>query len=678
MSPIPIDQARDRVQQLRDAINRANEAYYVKDAPVMADAEYDALLDELGRLEQAYPELVTADSPTQRVGAPVEETDFSPVEHAVPMLSLGKANARSEVDEWFARVLRLLEADPTTRIALSCEPKYDGLSVELVYRGGVLEVGSTRGDGFVGEDVTPNLRTIDQIPKRLPPGAPDLVEVRGEVYMPVPAFEELNKQLQARDKQPFANPRNAAAGSLRQKDPSVTASRPLQFFSHGLGRLQGGPKLNTHSEAQRWLQSQGIRVPDRSEVVTSVDEVEAYFRVLERDRTNLPYEMDGVVVKVDDFDLQDRLGAIARSPRWAVAWKFPPVQKTTRILRILASVGRTGALTPYAELEPVVLSGARVRHATLHNLDEIRRKDIREGDYALVQRGGDVIPAVVQVFPDRRPEQGLPEWNMPDHCPVCGAKVERVEGEAVAYCTGASCPAQLVQRVFHFGSRSALDIAGLGEKIIQQLVDREIVHDVGDLFDEDRVNQPSLEGLERMGKKSAENLLREIERAKSRPLARLVHGLGIRHVGETSAQLLVGEVASLHELAAMSQEQLEAVDGIGPVVAESVRNFFEEERNQQIIEKLRRFGVKLEAEPKQTGPAPLAGKTIVLTGSLASLTRSQAKERVEALGGKVASSVSKKTDYVVVGTDAGSKLDKAKKLGRPILDEDQFLKLLES
>ncbi len=676
MTDLTLDRARQRAEELREILERANRAYYLRDAPLFADAEYDALFDELLAIEKRFPELLTPESPTQRVGAAGISTDFTPVQHATPMMSLGKANAPEEVREWDARVRRLLELSSQAPIRMVCEPKYDGLSVELVYRNGRLELGSTRGDGNVGEDITPNLRTVKSIPATLPPGAPSLIEIRGEIYIPVAAFRELNAHVEAEGGRPFANPRNAAAGSLRQKDPRVTASRPLDFYVHGLGRIESDTPPRSHSEARDLVASLGLHVADRFVVATTLAQIDDYYHALERERDDMPYEMDGIVIKVDDFALQDRLGAIARSPRWAIAWKFPPAQKTTRILQILPSVGRTGAVTPYAVLEPVSLSGARVQHATLHNLDEIRRKDIREGDWALVQRGGDVIPGVVQVFSERRPAGGLPEWQMPEHCPVCGARVERAEGEAVAYCTGASCPAQLVQRIFHFGGRGAMDIGGLGEKLIAQLVESGLVHDVADLYDSLRVNRDSIAALERMGDKSAENLMAQIEASKARPLPRLVYALGIRHVGETVADRLTADVATMDELASMSEEALTAIEGIGPVVARSVATFFAQEQTRELIGKLRRFGVRLTGEPKAAGPKPLAGKTFVLTGGLGSMSRDAAKKRLEALGAKVASSVSKKTDYVVAGQDAGSKLDKARELGRPVLDEQAFLELL--
>jgi DNA ligase (NAD+) len=682
MSDLSNDDARERVLHLRKEIERANYAYYVLDQPAMSDAEYDALFDELKKLEAEFPELVTSDSPTQRVGAVVISTDFRPVKHALPMLSLGKANEESEVREWGARMRRMLGVAEGAEIGVLCEPKFDGLSVELVYRDGVLEVGSTRGDGFTGEDVTPNLRTLRHIPEHLRARAPALLEVRGEIYFPLDAFQALNRRLEAEGKPAFANPRNAAAGSLRQKDPRITASRALEFFAHGVGRIEG-TAVRSQSEALGLLREAGLRVPERISPARTTEEIAVYYHALKGDRDRLPYEMDGIVVKVDDFTLQRELGFVSRSPRWAIAWKFPPLQKDTRILAISVSVGRTGAVTPFAELEPVILSGARVKLATLHNEDEIRRKDIRPGDWALVERAGDVIPAVIQVYPERRPPEGLPEWQMPERCPACGSKIERVPGEAVAYCTGAACPAQLVQRIFHFGARGAMDIGGLGEKSIQQLVDARhedgepLVRDVGDLYDKKRMNLETLVALERMGEKSAENLLAAIEASKERPLARLVYGLGIRHVGETVAERLASGVSSLEELASLSEERLQEIEGIGEVVAESVATFFAQEATKRLLGKLNAHGVNPQGAPKPSGPRPLAGKTFVLTGTFDSMSRETAKERLVSLGAKVASSVSKKTDYVVAGSDPGSKLDKAKELGRPVLDEPALLALLE-
>lgn len=680
--PADANTARALCQRLRAELERANEAYYVQDAPLMSDAQYDARLDLLGELERRYPELATPDSPTQRVGATRLGSDFRAVPHAVPMLSLGKANEPGEVRDWDLRVRKLLELSADAPVRLVCEPKFDGLSVELTYEGGVLVVGSTRGNGLVGEDVTANLRTLRQIPQRLPPDAPRLIDVRGEVYFPLPAFAALNERLAGDGEEPFANPRNAAAGSLRVKDPRVTGSRGLQFYAHGVGRLEGAPEIASQSQLFTHLRALGFPVSERIVVATALSEIDAYYEGLLRERAELPFEMDGIVIKVDDYGLQRQLGFVSRSPRWAVAWKFPPVQKDTRVLRISVSVGRTGACTPYAELEPVVLSGARVKMATLHNLDEVRRKDIREGDVALVERAGDVIPAVIKVYPERRPPEGLPEWRMPDACPVCGAPIEREEGEAVAYCTGSACAAQVVMKIFHFGGRGAMDIGGLGEKLIALLTTTlhedgaPLVRDVSDLFDAARVNLATLSALPRFGEKSALNLLEQLESAKSRPLARLVYGLGIRHVGETVAQRLVSAVSSLQELAGQTEETLTAIEGVGPVVAHTVVGYFAQPTTQALVARLAALGLNLRAT-RVVGPKPLLGKTFVLTGTLASLSRDAAKERLVSLGAKVASSVSKKTDYVVAGEEAGSKLEKARELGRPILDEAAFLALLD-
>ena len=664
-----------RIGQLRAEIERANHAYYVGETPIMTDAEWDTLYDELAALEQQHPDLVTPDSPTQRVGAiDAVSTDFSPVAHSVPMLSLAKANSEEEVRDWDVRIRKLLEYDAATEITYACEPKYDGLSIELIYRDGELVTGCTRGDGFIGEDVTPNIRTLKRIPHKLTgKSIPPLVEIRGEIYMPIDAFQNLNKGLEAEGKPIFANPRNSAAGSLRQKDPRVTRTRQLEFFAYGLGRFEGF-NVRQHTEALATIRDLGVP-PTETVSATRLEEIAAFYNGLLQQRDTLPYEMDGIVIKVNDVRLQEILGAVSRSPRWAIAWKFPPVQRRTKILRITPSVGRTGAITPFAELEPVMLSGARVKQASLFNLDEIRRKDIREGDIALVQRGGEVIPNVVRVYPEERPPEGLPEWQLPEKCPACGAAIERTEGEAVAFCTGARCPVQLVQRIFHFGGRSAMDVEGLGEKTILQLIEAGLVHDVGDLY---ALTKEQLLTLERMGSKSADNLLAAIEASRSRTLARLVYSLGIRHVGETVAQLLVRAFPRLEDLARADEAALLEIRGIGPVVARSVVHFFQNPDAQVVIDKLRSAGLRLEDDVVAAGPQPFAGKSFVLTGSFDAYSRNDLKTLLEKLGGKVTSSVSKSTDYVVAGADPGSKLDKATELGRPILDEAALQQLLSS
>jgi len=668
-----IDRIRERAGHLRERIEEANEAYYIGKQPILSDAEYDALYDELVEIEREHPELLAADSPTQRVGPRAAiSTEFSPVEHSMPMLSLDKANSGEEVREWDVRVRRVMALPPEAPLAYSCEPKYDGLSVELVYRSGKLSVGSTRGDGYVGEDITPNIRTLKGVPQRLQGnGAPPLLEVRGEVYMPIGEFQKLVEKLRAEGRGVPANPRNFAAGSLRQKDPEATRSRPLEFLAHGVGK-HDGLELRSHSQALEALRGLGIPATG-SRVMTSLDEVFAYFEDISSKRDALPYELDGVVIKVDDFRLQDELGIVSRHPRWAIAWKFPPVQRRTRILRIMPSVGRTGAVTPFAELEPVILSGATVKLASLFNMDEIRRKDIREGDIALVQRGGEVIPNVIKVYPEERPPEGLPEWNMPERCPVCGAAIERPEGEAMAYCTGASCPAQLVQRIFHFGGRGGLDIVGLGEKTIQQMVDSGLLRDAGDIFS---LTQEKLLELERMGEKSADNLVAAIEAAKERPLARLINALGIRHVGETVARTLARAYPKLESLAAATEEDLLGVSGIGPVVAKSVATYFLNPDARVLMDKLKAGGVRVEDESKGSGARPLAGKTFVLTGTFEKWSREALKELLEELGARVSSSVSKKTDWVVAGANAGTKLDRARELERPVIDEAELERIL--
>jgi DNA ligase (NAD+) len=588
------------------------------------------------------------------------------------MLSLGKAGTEEEVREWDARVRRILALPEDAPLRYTCEPKYDGLSVELVYAGGRLKVASTRGDGFVGEDLTENIRTLRSVPERLGKEAPALLEVRGEVYVPIKAFEKFVKEHAVEGKAAPANPRNFAAGSLRQKDPDVTRSRPLEFLAHGLGRFDGLP-VASQSEAIARLEKLGLPTTG-CQVVDSLAGLAAYYADIAGRRDSLPYELDGIVIKVDDFRLQEELGWVARSPRWALAWKFPPVQRRTKILKIIPSVGRTGIITPFAQLEPVMLSGARVKQASLFNLDEIRRKDVREGDIALVQRGGEVIPNVVKVYPEERPPEGLPEWQMPENCPVCGARVERQEGEVAAYCTGARCPAQMVQRLFHFAGRGGMDIEGLGEKTIYQMVSTGLLADAGDIFS---LTREQLLELERMGEKSADNLLAAIDTARDRPLARLVYALGIRHVGETAARLLARAYPRVDDLAKASEEDLVQVAGIGPVVAKSAATFFHNPDTRVVLDKLRAARVRLEDEAERPGSRPLAGKTFVLTGTFETWSREELKERLENLGAKVSSSVSKKTSYVVAGSNPGTKLDKAKELEITIIDEAGMKAMLE-
>ncbi len=665
------ESVRKRVEALRKEIDYHNYRYYVLDAPVIPDAEYDRLMRELQELEAKYPELITPDSPTQRVGAPPAEA-FAQVRHEIPMLSLDNVFDEAGFRDWDRRVREGLQV---AQVDYAAEPKFDGLAVSLRYRNGRLERAATRGDGYVGEDVTRNVRTIRAVPLRLlGAGWPTLLEVRGEVFMPKSGFERLNRELAARGEKTFANPRNAAAGSLRQLDPNVTASRPLDICFYGLGQVQGGTLPKRHSEILDRLTEWGLKTARERRVVSGVEAALAYYREMLERRDRLDYDMDGCVFKVDRLDYQERLGYTARAPRWAIAYKFPAEEAVTRVLDVVWQVGRTGALTPVAKLEPVHVGGVTVSSATLHNIDEIRRKDVRIGDWVWVRRAGEVIPEVVRVIRERRPADAGPV-ELPRRCPVCGSEVIKPEGEAIARCTGGLyCPAQLKGRILHFASRRAMDIEGLGEKLVDQLVERKLVEDVGDIY---YLTKAQLLQLERMGEKSAQNLLDAIERSKHTTLARFLYALGIREVGEATAATLARHFGSLEALMAADEETLQQVPDVGPVVAAHIRAFFRQPHNLEVIDKLRRAGVHWEeGPPADQGPKPLEGKTFVLTGALEHMTRDEAKARLEALGAKVTSSVSRKTSYLVVGRDPGSKYDKAQALGIPILDEAAFLELL--
>ena len=659
---------REEAEALRREIATHDHLYYALDAPRITDAEYDALFRRLQAFESEHPELVTPDSPTQRVGsAPL--THFETVAHRQPMLSLQNVTSREEFEEWHGRVLRLLGRE---QVAYTCEPKIDGVAVELVYEAGRLTVASTRGDGLVGENVTAAVRTIRRVPLRLRDETrpvPRLLEVRGEAFLPVAAFHRLNREREEAGETPFANPRNATAGSLKQLDPRVTARRPLDFVCHGAGTIEGAT-LDGHHALLAAFADWGL--PDVGHVTRAagVDAVAAHFARLETDRDTLPFEIDGLVVKVDDRELQELLGQVSRSPRWAVAWKFKPRQATTRVLRIFPSVGRTGVLTPAAELEPVQVGGVTVRNVSLHNMDEVERKDVREGDTILLERAGDVIPYVVKVLTERRTGAARP-FRMPETCPVCGSHVQRAEGEVAYRCLGLSCPAKLKQSLYFYGSRGALDIEGLGEKLVEQLVDRGLVRDFADLY---HLDEATLVDLERMGAKSARNLLAQLERSKRAPLPRFLAGLGIRQVGEATAKALALHFGSLDAVMAADEEALQAVRDVGPEVAASSAAFFAEPRNREVIARLREAGVAPTPVEAETGP--LTGKTFVLTGTLAAMSRPEATRRIEAQGGRVVSAVSGKVDYLVTGDDPGSKLDKARKLGVEILDEAALLALL--
>ncbi|WP_440996852.1 NAD-dependent DNA ligase LigA [Arhodomonas sp. SL1] len=662
-------EAARRAAELRETIAYHNHRYYVLDAPEISDAEYDALLRELQALEHAHPDLVTPDSPTQRVGAPPLEA-FEEARHELPMLSLGNVFSEAELLEFDRRVRERAGA----AVAYVCEPKLDGLSVNLRYEDGVLVGAATRGDGRVGEDITVNVRTIRSVPLRLDSEeAPSLVEVRGEVVIRKSDFERLNARREREGERPFANPRNAAAGSLRQLDSRITARRPLTFFTFGVGACTA-TLAETHSGVLERLGDWGFRVNEHVQRVEDIDGCLAYYRWLLERRDELDYEIDGVVYKVDDLAVRERLGFTARAPRWAAAHKLPAREATTVVEDILPSVGRTGVITPVADLEPVEVGGVTVSRATLHNLDEVRRKDVRIGDTVMVRRAGDVIPEITAVVTERRPE-GAEPWEMPGQCPVCGSEVIRLDDEAAHRCVGGLyCPAQRMGALLHFVSRRAMDIDGLGEKLVTQLVEREMVRTAADLY---HLDARRLSGLERMGEKSAANLIAAIDASRETTLARFLYALGISHVGEVTAQTLAEHFGSLEAIMAADQEALEAVPDVGPVVAQSVAHFFAQPHNREVIEALREAGVHW-PEPK-TAPAdeaPLAGKTFVLTGTLEGYTRDEARARVEALGGKVTGSVSGKTDYVVAGADPGSKRDKAEALGVTVLDEAAFRNLI--
>lgn len=654
----------ERAAQLRDLINRYNFLYYSADDPEVTDAEYDRLFAELKKLEADYPELITADSPTQRVGsAPLDK--FTQVTHAMPMLSLDNVFDEAELTAFNQRVLDRLNTDAV--ITYAAEPKLDGLAISIRYENGLLVQAATRGDGAVGEDVTENVRTIRNIPLKLHgKNVPQVVEIRGEIYMPKAGFEKLNQQRLANNEKLFVNPRNAAAGSLRQLDSSVTASRPLALFCYGLGELQGMERPSSHTEAMQIISEWGGAVSPDTKQLKGVDECLEFLHQLGERRASLSYDIDGVVFKVDDSRLQERLGFVSRAPRWAIAYKFPAQEESTQVVDIEVQVGRTGALTPVARLQPVFVGGVTVSNATLHNEDEVRRKDVRIGDTVIIRRAGDVIPEVVQVVKDKRPANAT-EFVMPTHCPVCGAEVERVEGEAVARCSGGLfCGAQRKEAIKHFASRKALDIDGLGDKLVEQLVDAELIKDPADLF---YLNKEQFSSLERMGDKSAENLVNALEQAKNTRFARFLYALGIREVGEATARSLALHFVELAKLTAAKEDELIEIEDVGPVVAHHIYTFFQQTHNLDVIQRLLDAGVNWPEEKPVYADSALAGKTIVLTGTMENLSRSEAKEKLLALGAKVAGSVSAKTDYVVAGRDAGSKLNKAQSLGIDVVDE---------
>jgi len=661
-----------KAEKLRRAIERHNRLYYVDAAPEISDAEYDRLFNELVKIEAEFPSLQTPDSPTQRVGAAPSEA-FAEVTHRVPMLSLANGFDDADVEAFDRRCREALEA---AAVEYNCELKFDGLAVTLAYEDGLFVRGATRGDGNTGEDVTANLRTVRSVPLRLAGRrAPRLLEVRGEVIMLRRDFEEVNRRAMERGEKTFVNPRNAAAGGLRQLDPRLTAKRKLSFFAYGVGAAEGFAAPPTHSRLLDTLAGMGFPVADSRRVVEGAAGLLAFYRDTAEKRPRLPYDIDGVVYKVNRIALQERLGFVSRAPRWALAHKFPAEEATTELADIEVQVGRTGALTPVARLKPVFVGGTTIVNATLHNEDEIRRKDVWRRDTVVVRRAGDVIPEVARVA-KKGPREKRDWFDMPSACPECGSAVTRLEGEAVARCTGGLiCPAQRKQLLLHFAQRRAMDIEGLGEKLVVQLVDAGIVHTPADLY---KLGVAKLAALERMADKSAGNVAAAIERSKSTTLARFLYALGIRNVGEVTARDLARHFGSLDAIMDASVEALQEAPDVGPVVAESIAGFMREPHNREVIGELRAAGVRwTEGPPAAPAPAgPFAGKIVVLTGTLAAMTRDEAKERIEAGGGKVTGSVSKKTDFVVAGAEAGSKLDRAQELGVAVLDEEGFLKLL--
>lgn len=669
---------KQELESLKEQIRHHNYRYHVLDDPEVPDAEYDRLMRQLQALEKEFPELVTSDSPSQRVGdSPISA--FGTVQHQVPMLSLDNAFAPEELQEFHRRVTERLELEEEAgKLVYAAEPKLDGAAVSLLYEEGVLVRGATRGDGTTGEDITHNVRTIDAIPLRLlGSGYPSTLEVRGEVFMPKAGFEAYNRKAEAAGEKTFVNPRNAAAGSLRQLDPKLTAERPLDMYMYSVGRIDGGELPTTHSEVLERLQEWGLKTCPERAVVVGVEGCLAFYEALGAKRDDLPYEIDGVVYKVDDLMQQRELGFVSRAPRWAIAHKFPAQEELTTVEGVEFQVGRTGAVTPVARLKPVFVGGVTVSNATLHNIDELHRKDVRVGDTVSIRRAGDVIPEVVGVIAGRRPK-GTKKVQLPSKCPVCGSSVAREADEAVARCTGGLfCSAQRAEALKHFVSRRAMDIEGLGAKLIEQLVEIDRIKTPADIF---QLKKDELAEMERMGEKSAENLVSSIEASRETTLDRFLYALGIREVGEATAASLASHFGKLDGIMAASEEDLVAVPDVGPIVASRIRSFFDEEHNRDVIKALQDHGVHWQESEPQQSPAegPLTGKTFVLTGTLPTMTRDEAKQKILAKGGKVTGSVSKKTHYVVFGEKAGSKLTKAQNLGVETIDESGLNSLLKN
>jgi len=663
---------KKKIESLREEIKKHDYLYYVLNQPEISDAEYDKLYKKLVELEKKYPQFITPDSPTQRVsGQPVEL--FRPVKHSKPMLSLDNTYSAEEVKEWDERVRKGLKEE---KYAYVTEPKIDGVSVALTYENGILTLGATRGDSETGEDITANIKTIRSIPLSLLPTSyllPKRLEIRGEVYIEKKDFNHLNEEMKSRGETIFANPRNAAAGSLRQKDPHITAQRPLKFFAHSYGEIVG-QEINFHWEYLQRLKEYGIKTVEHTKLCKNIDEVITYCKEWEEKRDGLPYEIDGMVLKVNSLVQQEKLGTTLKSPRWAIAYKFPARQATTKIKNIIVNVGRTGIITPVAELEPVECGGVTISHSTLHNFDEIKRLGVKIGDTVLIERAGEVIPKVVKVIETKRTGKEK-EFKVPSRCPVCNGPIVKEKEEEVAYrCINPSCPAQLVRGLIHFGKREAMDIEGLGESVVEQLVEKKMVSDFADIY---FLKKEGFLKLDLFAEKKAENLLTAIEKSKNRPLGRLLYALGIRHVGEKAAQVLAEKFERMDNLMKAKVENLTSIYEVGPVMAESVVNFFRQEGTKKLIEKLKKAGINMREEKKKVGPQPLAGKTFVFTGELKSFARTEVETKVKELGGSPTSSVSKKTDFVVVGENPGSKLDKAKSLKITIIDEDEFIKMLK-
>jgi DNA ligase (NAD+) len=684
-----IKEIKAQIEHLREEINRHNYLYYVLDAPGISDAEYDKLMHALRDLETRYPQFVTPDSPTQRVGAAPAQA-FEIVEHRIPLLSLADVSTDDELDAWYKRVVKMVEAE---KFDFVCEHKIDGLAVALTYIDGKLEIGATRGDGTRGENITQNIRTIRSVPLTLPRNAPPRFEVRGEVFLPKSGFQKVNEERAVEGLPLFANPRNAAAGSVRQLDPRITARRPLDMYIYHLGWIEGDSAKETHWENLQYLKSLGFKINPHNILVDNIDQAKEYFREWADKRQSLIYEADGVVIKINQHAIQRKLGSVGREPRWAIAYKFSPVEGNTLLKDIEISVGRTGTLNPVAVLEPIAIGGVTIRHAALHNEDDINRKNIHIGDTVIVRRAGDVIPEVVG--PAQHHREGKP-FNMLESlirfdphkkrpvCPSCGAEVVRIEGEVMYYCTNAACPAQLQEHLQHFASRAAMDIRGIGESMAALLIKAEVikerdeyrpVQDVGDIYSIDKDRLAALEGK---GEKSASNLMEQIQKSLDRPLARVLFALGVRHVGEEIAERIVKRFTSIEDLEKASHEDLMSVPTIGPKIADSVVSFFTLKRNLTIIEKLEKAGVKLaERTTSKTAELPLKGKEFVITGRLATSSREDMEERIKTLGGSAKSDVTRKTNYLVVGADPGSKVARAETLGIRQITEDELLKLLE-